>query len=144
MTRALRRTAGTGQPGAGSRTSITESADRSAPPAEDESRTSGALAAPGVRRGRRAGRRAGETNSGEPASALLGQLLNWKFLLSLLRVLVLRAPSLLTGVYDIFGGDGGAEMFPTTRVPRTLALVLAGAAIALCGLVMPLLPQNRF
>src|SRR5699024_10995417 len=107
-----------------SRTSITESADRSAPPAEDESRTSGALAAPGVRRGRPAGRRAGETDAGEPASALVGQLLNWKFLLSVLGVLALLAASLLTGVYDIFGGDGGAEMFQITRVPRTIALVL--------------------
>src|SRR5699024_8642154 len=144
MTRALRRTAGTGQPGAGSRTSITESADRSAPPAEDGSRTSGALAAPGVRRGRPAGRRAGETDAGEPASALVGQLLNWKFLLSVLGVLALLAASLLTGVYDIFGGDGGAVMFQITRVPRTIALVLAGAAMAMCGLVMQLLTQNRF
>ena len=144
MTRALRRTAGTGQPGAGSRTSSTESADRSAPPAEDGSRTSGALAAPGVRRGRPAGRRAGETDAGEPASALVGQLLNWKFLLSVLGVLALLAASLLTGVYDIFGGDGGAEMFQITRVPRTIALVLAGAAMAMCGLVMQLLTQNRF
>jgi iron complex transport system permease protein len=144
MTRAPRRTAGTGQPGAGSRTSITESADRSAPQAEDGSRTSGALAAPGVRRGRPAGRRAGETDAREPASALVGQLLNWKFLLSVLGVLALLAASLLTGVYDIFGGDGGAEMFQITRVPRTIALVLAGAAMAMCGLVMQLLTQNRF
>ena len=35
-------------------------------------------------------------------------------------------------------------MFFTTRVPRTIALVLAGAAMAMSGLVMQLLTQNRF
>src|SRR5699024_5258159 len=136
-------TAGTGQPGAGSRTSITEPGAYSAAPAEDGTRTSGALAAPGARRGRPAERRAGETDAGEPASALVGQLLNWKFLLSVLGVLALLVASLLTGVYDIFGGDGGAEMFQITRVPRTIALVLAGAAMAMCGPVVPVLAQDR-
>jgi iron complex transport system permease protein len=35
-------------------------------------------------------------------------------------------------------------MFWITRVPRTLALVLAGCAMAVSGLVMQLLTQNRF
>jgi iron complex transport system permease protein len=35
-------------------------------------------------------------------------------------------------------------MFAITRVPRTIALVLAGAAMSMCGLVMQLLTQNRF
>ena len=35
-------------------------------------------------------------------------------------------------------------MFGKTRVPRTIALVLAGAAMAMSGLVMQLLTQNRF
>jgi iron complex transport system permease protein len=35
-------------------------------------------------------------------------------------------------------------MFQITRVPRTIALVLAGAAMAMAGLVMQLLTQNRF
>mgnify|MGYP002738739187 FL=1 len=35
-------------------------------------------------------------------------------------------------------------MFAITRVPRTIALVLAGAAMAMCGLVMQLITQNRF
>ena len=35
-------------------------------------------------------------------------------------------------------------MFFTTRIPRTVALVLAGAAMAMSGLVMQLLTQNRF
>lgn len=52
--------------------------------------------------------------------------------------------SLTTGVYDVFGAEDGAEMFAITRVPRTIALVLAGAAMAMSGLVMQLLTQNRF
>ena len=52
--------------------------------------------------------------------------------------------SLFVGVYDIFGAEDGAEMFAITRVPRTIALVLAGAAMAMCGLVMQLITQNRF
>lgn len=35
-------------------------------------------------------------------------------------------------------------MFQITRMPRTIALVLSGAAMAMCGLVMQLLTQNRF
>ncbi|GAA1946814.1 iron chelate uptake ABC transporter family permease subunit [Brevibacterium antiquum] len=73
-----------------------------------------------------------------------GQLLSWKLAVGVVGVLLLLVLSLFTGVYDIFGGDGGAEMFQITRVPRTIALVLAGAAMAMCGLVMQLLTQNRF
>ncbi len=57
---------------------------------------------------------------------------------------MLLALSLTTGVYDVLGADDGAEMFAITRVPRTIALVLAGAAMAMSGLVMQLLTQNRF
>lgn len=52
--------------------------------------------------------------------------------------------SLFTGVYDVVGGQDGGEMFLITRVPRTASLVLAGAAMAMSGLVMQLLTQNRF
>ena len=72
------------------------------------------------------------------------QLLSWKLAVGIVVVLLLLVLSLFTGVYDIFGGDGGAEMFQITRVPRTIALVLSGAAMAMCGLVMQLLTQNRF
>lgn len=65
-------------------------------------------------------------------------------LLGALGVAVLLALSLVTGAYDIFSGDQGAEMFAITRVPRTISLVLAGAAMAMSGLVMQLLTQNRF
>ena len=73
-----------------------------------------------------------------------GRLFDWKLLLGILGVCVLLTMSLFTGVYDIFGGEQGWEMFEITRIPRTIALVLAGAAMAMSGLVMQLLTQNRF
>lgn len=51
--------------------------------------------------------------------------------------------SLLTGQFDVFTDDG-FWMFGITRVPRTVALVLAGASMAMCGIIMQLLTQNRF
>ena len=59
-------------------------------------------------------------------------------------VLALLVASLLTGEFDIFTSEFGAEMFAISRVPRTVALVLSGAAMAMSGLVMQLLTQNRF
>jgi iron complex transport system permease protein len=35
-------------------------------------------------------------------------------------------------------------MFAITRIPRTIALVLAGAAMSMSGLIMQLMTQNRF
>ncbi|WP_458682161.1 ABC transporter permease [Prescottella equi] len=73
-----------------------------------------------------------------------GRLFDWKLLLGFLGVGVLLTLSLFTGVFDIFGGEAGWEMLNITRIPRTVALVLAGAAMAMSGLVMQLLTQNRF
>lgn len=73
-----------------------------------------------------------------------GRLFDWKLMLGFLGVGVLLTLSLFTGVFDIFDGDAGWEMFNITRIPRTVALVLAGAAMAMSGLVMQLLTQNRF
>ena len=68
----------------------------------------------------------------------------WAMPVALLVTAGLLALSLSIGAYDIFGDDFGAEMFWITRVPRTIALVLAGAALATSGLVMQMLTQNRF
>ncbi|WP_336990935.1 ABC transporter permease [Leucobacter sp. VD1] len=65
-------------------------------------------------------------------------------LAAIIAVLGLLAASLVIGVYDIAGSEFGSEMFWITRVPRTIALVLAGAAMATSGLVMQMLTQNRF
>ena len=68
----------------------------------------------------------------------------WALFVAILAVLGLLVASLFVGVYDIGGSDFGSEMFFITRVPRTIALVLAGAAMATSGLVMQMLTQNRF
>ncbi len=72
------------------------------------------------------------------------RLFTWPFVAGCAVVAALIAVSLLVGVYDIWGAPDGGEMFVITRVPRTVALVLAGAGMAMCGLVMQLLTQNRF
>lgn len=66
------------------------------------------------------------------------------FIVAIIVVIILGIISLFTGVYDIRGQEDGAEMFFITRVPRTAALMLTGAAMAMAGLVMQLLTQNRF
>ncbi|MGO1173169.1 MAG: ABC transporter permease [Actinomycetaceae bacterium] len=73
-----------------------------------------------------------------------GRLVDGRLAVGIVVVALLLVASLLTGEYDIFGADDGAEMFAITRIPRTIALVLAGAAMAMCGLIMQLLTQNRF
>ena len=64
--------------------------------------------------------------------------------LACLAVIALLIASMAVGQYDILGSADGWEMFQITRVPRTIALVLAGAAMAMCGLIMQMLTQNRF
>ena len=73
-----------------------------------------------------------------------GRLFDPALLIGVLVVVALLVLSLFTGVYDIAGSEDGAEMFAITRIPRTAALMLAGAAMAMSGLVMQLLTQNRF
>lgn len=68
----------------------------------------------------------------------------WHVVVAILALSGLLIASLSIGVYDITADDFGAELVWITRVPRTLALVLAGAAIATSGLVMQMLTQNRF
>ena len=72
------------------------------------------------------------------------KLLDWKLAAGVVLVLALLAASLMVGQYDILGTEDGWEMFRATRVPRTIALVLAGAAMAMSGLIMQMLTQNRF
>ena len=73
-----------------------------------------------------------------------GRLFTWPLLVGVAVVGGLVTLSLFVGVYDVFGQPAGAEMFAITRIPRTVGLILAGAAMAMCGLVMQLLTQNRF
>ena len=65
------------------------------------------------------------------------------FILAVFCVFVLGIISLFTGVYDIKGQEDGLQMFFITRVPRTAALMLTGAAMSMSGLVTQLITQNR-
>lgn len=76
--------------------------------------------------------------------ARLGRARRAALPLAIVVTLGLLTLSLFVGVYDVVGADDGAEMFAITRVPRTIALMLAGCAIAVSGLVMQMLTQNRF
>lgn len=67
-------------------------------------------------------------------------------------VLVLAVGSLFVGVSDVSlqalwaqGPDGrAAQVLLASRLPRALALVLAGAGMAVAGLIMQMLVRNRF
>lgn len=62
---------------------------------------------------------------------------------------LLVVASLLIGGYDlsltgIFTDPAQLEMLLISRVPRTLALIFAGVAMSVSGVVMQLITQNRF
>jgi iron complex transport system permease protein len=71
------------------------------------------------------------------------QIWTLPFIIAILVVLLLGVVSLFTGVYDIWGREDGWDMFFITRVPRTIALMLTGAAMAMTGLIMQLMSQNK-
>lgn len=65
-------------------------------------------------------------------------------------VLALATGSMFVGVSDVAlpallaGEPAVVEIFWVSRVPRTLAVVLAGMAVAVAGLIMQLMARNRF
>ncbi|ACL41740.1 transport system permease protein [Pseudarthrobacter chlorophenolicus A6] len=65
-------------------------------------------------------------------------------------VLVLAAGSMFVGVSDVplpalLAGDADTvDIFWISRVPRTLAVLLAGMAVAVAGMIMQLMARNRF
>lgn len=79
----------------------------------------------------------------QPQSYNHNKLWTKSFVLAILVVIMLGVISLFTGVYDIRGQQYGMNMFFITRVPRTAALMLTGAAMSMSGLVMQLITQNR-
>lgn len=58
-------------------------------------------------------------------------------------VLLLATISILTGAYSIRGNHEGWKMIFITRIPRTLSLMLTGAAMSMSGIVMQLITQNK-
>lgn len=63
--------------------------------------------------------------------------------LALASILIGAAPLSPTGLFS--GTDGRAlSIILASRIPRTIALVLAGCAMAVAGLIMQMLSRNRF
>jgi len=79
----------------------------------------------------------------QPLSSNKKKLWTVQFISALIVVSALGVISLFTGVYDIMGQEDGISMFFITRVPRTVALMLTGAAMSISGLVSQLLTQNK-
>lgn len=79
----------------------------------------------------------------QPQFSKRQKILTFPFLCAVLIVILLGIISLFTGVYDIWGQEDGWEMFFITRIPRTIALMLTGAAMAMTGLIMHLVTQNK-
>lgn len=73
-----------------------------------------------------------------------------KVMIALIAFIALAYTSLLIGVADInvqqlFTGDQRAlDILFTSRIPRLLAITLAGAGLSISGLIMQQIVQNRF
>lgn len=72
--------------------------------------------------------------------------------LSFAGICVLAVASLFVGVSDVtfasllgaHSSDRAMQILLVSRIPRTLALVLAGAAMSVSGLIMQMLARNKF
>jgi iron complex transport system permease protein len=74
-----------------------------------------------------------------------------KYFLALTALLLLSVASVLIGVSDIslsglLSGENATArlVLVEVRIPRTLALIFAGAGMAVCGTIMQMLARNRF
>ncbi len=75
-----------------------------------------------------------------------------RLLIALIAVLVLALISLFIGVSDVsplllFSAEPDArqlQILLASRIPRTLALLLSGTAMAVAGMIMQMLTRNRF
>jgi iron complex transport system permease protein len=75
-----------------------------------------------------------------------------KLVAAILAVLALAGTSLFIGVSDVTPAspfssaavDRPMQVLLISRIPRTLALILAGAAMSIAGLIMQMLARNRF
>ena len=72
--------------------------------------------------------------------------------IAMVTLVVLACVSLFIGVSDVSlatlfsadAGDKAALVLAASRIPRTIALVLAGSSLAIAGLVMQIIVRNRF
>ena len=58
--------------------------------------------------------------------------------------LILFAASVSVGVANMFSGSLNDSVLFISRLPRTFALVLTGASMAVAGMIMQILLKNRF
>lgn len=84
-----------------------------------------------------------EADNYQPQYSNKNKIWTKSFVLAIFIVGILGLMSLYIGVYDIRGQEDGRAMFFITRVPRTAALMLTGAAMSISGLVMQLITQNK-
>jgi iron complex transport system permease protein len=74
----------------------------------------------------------------------------WQLALALLGLVVIAAASLFIGaidvsVADLLSGDSRSVMvFAISRIPRLAAILLAGSALSVAGLIMQHLTRNKF
>ncbi|MWP46670.1 iron chelate uptake ABC transporter family permease subunit [Gilliamella sp. Pas-s27] len=71
------------------------------------------------------------------------------FIAGIFILLIMTAISLFIGagnvtLLELWSDSNMREIFFVSRVPRTVALLLAGSAMSVAGLIMQLLTQNRF
>ena len=64
--------------------------------------------------------------------------------LSLCSIMVGASQIKLANVFDADSDDLVSKVLFTSRVPRTLALILAGASMAVAGMIMQMIARNRF
>lgn len=66
------------------------------------------------------------------------------FLLTLALVAALAVISLFVGVADLSASEENYSLLFLTRIPRTLAVLLAGSSLAIAGVIMQMLARNKF
>lgn len=69
--------------------------------------------------------------------------INKSLVFLIILVLLLALISISTGAYSIRENHEGWRMIFITRIPRTLSLMLTGAAMSMSGIVMQLITQNK-
>lgn len=69
--------------------------------------------------------------------------INKSLVFLIILVLLLALISISTGAYSIRENHEGWKMIFITRIPRTLSLMLTGAAMSMSGIVMQLITQNK-
>jgi iron complex transport system permease protein len=75
-----------------------------------------------------------------------------RLLLALLAVMILAFVSLLIGAGDLSlssllssqPGENAMQVLLVSRIPRTVAIILSGTGMAVAGMIMQMLTQNRF